>query len=195
MASKKNVTEEIKQVEKATAKSKKVAKAAEEKSAEKVAVKTANEKVAKTETKAAKTAKTRSAKSAKITPVHPELVPPIKVPVKETEEVKVVAVEKKKSVLFVASEGLPFIKTGGLADVIGSLPKAIAAKGEYDVRVIMPLYSGIDAGMRNNFAFITNFNVGLAWRNQYCGLFSCRLDGVIFYFIALPFISIFINLK
>lgn len=183
MASKKNVTEEIKQVEKTTAKSKKVTKAAEEKAAEKVTVKTANEKVAKTETKAAKTAKTRSAKSAKITPVHPELVPPMKAPVKEAEEVKVVAVEKKKSVLFVASEGLPFVKTGGLADVIGSLPKAIAAKGEYDVRVIMPLYSGIDAGMRNNFAFITNFNVGLAWRNQYCGLFSCRLDGVTFYFI------------
>lgn len=112
-------------------------------------------------------------------------VPPMKMPETDAQaqSVATVAVTKKKSVLFVASEGLPFIKTGGLADVLGSLPQAIASKGEYDVRVIMPLYSGIDAGMRNNFAFVTNFNVGLAWRNQYCGLFSCRLNGVTYYFI------------
>ena len=90
MANKKNVTEEIKQAEKATAKSKKVAKATEEKTIEKV--------TEKKEPGAAKTAKTRSAKTAKtakVTPVHPELVPPMKAPVKETEEVKAVAVKKK----------------------------------------------------------------------------------------------------
>lgn len=130
------------------------------------------------------TTKTPAEKTtAKVAPRTVKKVPPMKAPVENKAQDIAVTVQKKKSVLFVASEGLPFIKTGGLADVIGSLPKAIAQKGEYDVRVIMPLYSGIDAGMRNNFAFVTNFNVGLAWRNQYCGLFSCRLDGVTFYFI------------
>lgn len=99
------------------------------------------------------------------------------------EKIEVVEVKNAKSVLFVASEGLPFVKTGGLADVIGSLPKTIAARGEYDVSVIMPMYSKIDRGMRQNFSFIGNFNVGLAWRNQYCGLYSFRLDKVTYYFI------------
>ena len=99
------------------------------------------------------------------------------------KSVEIVEIKNKKSVLFVASEGLPFIKTGGLADVIGSLPKELAKRGNYDVSVIMPLYSKIDAGLRSNFTFLGNFNVALAWRNQYCGLYSCRLDGVTFYFI------------
>lgn len=124
-----------------------------------------------------------AAKPEKAAPTARKRASSAKKPEAESAPAKVVEVAKKKSVLFVASEGLPFIKTGGLADVIGSLPQAIASKGEYDVRVIMPLYSGIDAGMRSNFAFVTNFNVGLAWRNQYCGLFSCRLNGVTFYFI------------
>lgn len=89
----------------------------------------------------------------------------------------------KKSVMFVASEGLPFIKTGGLADVIGSLPKELAKNNNYDVSVIMPMYSQIDDGFRRNFTFIGNFNVALSWRNQYCGLFSLRNEGVTYYFI------------
>lgn len=101
----------------------------------------------------------------------------------QQKELVLEEVKPKKSVMFVASEGLPFVKTGGLADVIGSLPKAIAAEGEYDVSVIMPMYSKIDAGLRNNFSFVGNFNVGLAWRNLYCGLFSFRLEGVTYYFI------------
>lgn len=149
-------------------------------------IKTSAKPVESTEVKAEKTAKPArktAAKTTKVAADHPKLVPPVKAPLNVAQDDFTVTAEKKKSVLFVASEGLPFIKTGGLADVIGSLPKAIAQKDEYDVRVIMPLYSGIDAGMRSNFAFVTNFNVGLAWRNQYCGLFSCRLDGVTFYFI------------
>ncbi len=102
---------------------------------------------------------------------------------KKEESLEIVEIKNKKSVLFVASEGLPFVKSGGLADVIGSLPKELAKHDKYDVSVIMPLYSKIDAGLRSNLTFIGNFNVGLAWRNQYCGLFSCRLDGVTFYFI------------
>ena len=101
----------------------------------------------------------------------------------KSESVEIVEIKNKKSVLFVASEGLPFIKTGGLADVIGSLPKELAKRDNYDVSVIMPLYSKIDAGLRANFTFVGNFNVALSWRNQYCGLYSCRMDGVTFYFI------------
>lgn len=125
-----------------------------------------------------KRAKTTTVKEKKVKGDNKELK------VKEEEkELVLEEVKAKKSVMFVASEGLPFVKTGGLADVIGSLPKAIAAEGEYDVSVIMPMYSKIDVGLRNNFSFVGNFNVGLAWRNLYCGLFSFRLDGVTYYFI------------
>lgn len=189
MADKKKITED------------KPAKTSGKKTVEQKKEKAATEKTAASVATAAaeseKPKKKNTARAAKTGVVKdlPKRVPPMKCPPAEeptaekklsenaAEELAVTKVEKKKSVLFVASEGLPFIKTGGLADVIGSLPKAVAARDNYDVRVIMPLYSGIDAGMRNNFAFVTNFNVGLAWRNQYCGLFSCRLDGVTFYFI------------
>lgn len=102
---------------------------------------------------------------------------------KKNTKVVVESVKNKKSVMFVASEGLPFVKTGGLSDVIGALPKKLASLGEYDVSVIMPMYSKIDRGLRDNFTFIGNFNVGLSWRNLYCGLFSCRLENVTYYFI------------
>lgn len=135
-----------------------------------MAKKKIEETTVKTKKVSAKTANSKAKKSA------PKA--------KKAEKVAtVVEIVNKKSVLFVASEGLPFVKTGGLADVIGSLPKELAKRNNYDVSVIMPLYSKIDAGLRSNFAFIGNFNVGLAWRNQYCGLFSCRLDGVTYYFI------------
>ena len=88
-----------------------------------------------------------------------------------------------KSVLFVASEANPYLGSGGLADVIGSLPKTLAANGKYDVRVVMPLYSDISDKYRSQMRFLMNFNVPLAWRNQYCGVFSLKADGVTFYFI------------
>lgn len=90
---------------------------------------------------------------------------------------------EKKKILFVASEATPFIATGGLAEVIGSLSKALAATGKYDVRVVIPLYSDIKKGYREKFNYLGNIYVHLAWRNQYCGIFSCEKDGVIFYFI------------
>ncbi|MBP5308530.1 MAG: glycogen synthase GlgA [Clostridia bacterium] len=93
------------------------------------------------------------------------------------------SVKVKKSVMFVASECNPFCGTGGLADVAGSLPAALQKTGEYDVRVVLPLYSKIDGKFRKNFRFVGNVNVPLSWRNQYCGVFSYAKDGVIYYFL------------
>ncbi len=89
----------------------------------------------------------------------------------------------KKKVLFVASEARPFIATGGLADVIGSLPQALAKDPTYDIRVVLPLYSDIKPEMRRKMSFLGNIYVPLAWRNQYCGIFCCKQDGVTFYFL------------
>ena len=85
-------------------------------------------------------------------------------------------------IMYVTSECAPFIKTGGLGDVAGSLPQALAAKG-HDVRVFCPLYSAIDQSMREKFYYIKNAYVRLGWRNQYCGIFRYEADGVTYYFI------------
>lgn len=87
-----------------------------------------------------------------------------------------------KKILFAASEGVPFIKTGGLADVIGSLPKHIS-KEEYDVRIILPKYLSISEDYRQQMEFVTCFYMDLAWRNQYVGINQMEYDGVTFYFI------------
>ena len=101
-------------------------------------------------------------------------------PKKEEPEI---VVEAKKKILFVASEAAPFIATGGLAEVIGSLSKYIAKNNSYDVRVIIPLYQDIKKEYRKNFKFIGNIFVPLAWRNQYCGIFEYKLEGVTYYFV------------
>jgi len=105
-------------------------------------------------------------------PVVPEIV--------KTEEP---IVENKRKILFVASEATPFIATGGLADVIGSLPKALAQDPAYDVRVVLPLYSDIKSEVRRKMSFLGNIFTPLSWRNQYCGVFTCEEKGVKFYFI------------
>lgn len=100
-------------------------------------------------------------------------------------------VQKKKvekmgneiKVLYVASECLPFAATGGLADVAGSLPKAINKIGGVDVRVIMPLYGKIKNEYGDKLEYIGNFTVHLSWRQEYCGLFKYTLDGVTYYFV------------
>ncbi len=102
--------------------------------------------------------------------------------VKETAAPEVV-VEAKKKILFVASEAAPFIATGGLAEVIGSLSKAIAKDERYDVRVILPLYQDIKKEYRKDFRFIGNIFVPLSWRNQYCGIFEYVANNVTFYFV------------
>ncbi len=85
-------------------------------------------------------------------------------------------------VLYAVSEARPFIASGGLADVAGSLPVALR-KRLIGCRVVLPLYEGIPAKFRDNMKFITHITVPVAWRRQYCGVFECKVDGVICYFI------------
>lgn len=87
-----------------------------------------------------------------------------------------------KKILFATSEAVPFIKTGGLADVAGALPKALVESGA-DCRVILPLYMDIKSEYREKFEFIGNIYVQLSWRYQYCGLFKTVYNGVTYYFI------------
>ena len=93
------------------------------------------------------------------------------------------AVVPKRKILFAASEAAPFIATGGLAEVVGSLSKALAKDPFYDVRVVLPLYSDISPEYRRKMSFLGNIFVPLSWRNQYCGIFSYAEDGVTFYFL------------
>ena len=129
----------------------------------------------KSATKKATVTKTTTTKTAKATTVKTASAP------KKT--VKTVKTQEKKKILFVASESTPFIATGGLAEVVGSLSTALAASGKFDVRVVIPLYSDIKKEYRDKFTYLGNLYVHLAWRNQYCGIFSYEKDGVTFYFI------------
>jgi len=86
-------------------------------------------------------------------------------------------------VLFAASECMPFAVTGGLGEVIGSLPKSLNESGACDARVILPLYESFPEALRDKLRFITHINVGLSWRVQYCGVFSLAYGGVTYYFI------------
>ena len=85
-------------------------------------------------------------------------------------------------VLYVASEAVPFAASGGLADVAGSLPRAIRQR-LVGCRVVMPLYEAIPQEMRDNMTFLTSLSVPVAWRRQYCGVFEAKVDGVIYYLL------------
>lgn len=86
------------------------------------------------------------------------------------------------SVLFVASEAVPYIKTGGLADVMGALPKELAKKG-MDVRLVIPKYSLIHEDAKKQMQEVTTGIVNLAWRQLYYGVEEIEADGVKVYFI------------
>ena len=70
-----------------------------------------------------------------------------------TKKLPKISVSTKRKVIYLGSEAAPFIATGGLADVLGSLPKAIAKNSNYDVSVILPLYSKISQSFRENLNF------------------------------------------
>ena len=85
-------------------------------------------------------------------------------------------------VLFAASEAHPFIKTGGLGDVMGALPKSLINL-DIDARVVIPKYKNIKDELKQKLQFVKWFTVSVGWRNQYCGVFQYDYDGVIYYFI------------
>lgn len=87
-----------------------------------------------------------------------------------------------KKILFVASECVPFIKTGGLADVVGSLPKCFDKK-EYDVRVIIPKYMCMNQKWKDKMTYLNHFYMDLCWRRQYVGIMEMEYEGVKYYFI------------
>ena len=87
-----------------------------------------------------------------------------------------------KKILFVSSEAVPYIKTGGLADVVGSLPKYFD-RNEYDVRVMLPKYACMDAAFLPNLRFVCHFYVNLNWRKQYVGILESEYRGIHYYFV------------
>ena len=105
-------------------------------------------------------------------------------PQASAQEEEQVSTEKKKKLLFVGAEVMPFAATGGLGDVLGSLPEALASfDPSLDVRVVMPLYSAVGEKYRSQMKTEAVFTVALAWRRQYCGVLSLEKNGVKYYFI------------
>ena len=87
-----------------------------------------------------------------------------------------------KKILFVASEAVPFIKPGGLADVVGALPKCFDKK-EYDVRVIIPKYLCMKEEYKNQLQYVTHFYMDIGYRREYVGIMQMEYEGIQFYFI------------
>lgn len=86
-------------------------------------------------------------------------------------------------ILFVASEAAPFVRSGGLGDVAGALPKALNDLG-HDCRVVLPFYKEeIKDVYQHTFRFKASTFVDLSWRRQYCGVYEATLDGVTYYFL------------
>lgn len=88
----------------------------------------------------------------------------------------------KMNVLFATSECAPFVKTGGLGDVAGSLPAVLRKKG-VDARVILPLYKCIPQEYKDKMKYIEHIYVNVGWRSQYAGVFELEHDGCIYYFV------------
>ncbi len=104
-------------------------------------------------------------------------MPPPKVGLKERAK-------NMKKILFIGAEAMPFAATGGLGDVMGSLPTSIsAADPEADVRVVIPLYGAVKDEWRAQMKKEAEFEVTLSWRHIYCGVHSLKKDGVTYYFI------------
>ena len=89
---------------------------------------------------------------------------------------------KRPNVLFAAFEAVPFIKTGGLGDVGGTLPAALKRAG-CDCRVVLPKLGCIPEEYKAQMKHETEFYMNLSWRNLYCGVESLKYKGVLYYFI------------
>lgn len=87
-----------------------------------------------------------------------------------------------KRIAYIASECVPFIKTGGLADVVGTLPR-IFDKSKYDVRVIIPNYMCLPAKYKEKMKYLTHFYMDIGWKKQYVGVMYLEYEGVPVYFI------------
>lgn len=87
-----------------------------------------------------------------------------------------------KNILFVSSEAVPYMKTGGLADVVGSLPRYYDSR-KYDVRVILPKYACMDSSFLAELHYKCHFYVNLSWRKQYAGIFEAEYKGIHYYFV------------
>lgn len=88
-----------------------------------------------------------------------------------------------KKILIVGSEAVPFASTGGLGDVMGSLPDALADQQGTDVRAVMPLYSSVGKQYRDKMVKVCEFTVHLAWRKQYCGVYAYKSRSATYYFL------------
>ena len=86
------------------------------------------------------------------------------------------------NILFAASEAIPYAASGGLGDVIGSLPKALAERG-HSCAVVIPLYKSISEELREEMEFVASITVDVSWRKQYCGIFKVKRNGIVYYFI------------
>lgn len=86
------------------------------------------------------------------------------------------------NILFASSEAIPYAASGGLADVAGTLPKAISRKG-HNCAVVIPLYKDINPELRKYMDFLTNITVDVSWRKQYCGIYTAERDGIEYFFI------------
>lgn len=89
---------------------------------------------------------------------------------------------EKINVLFAAFEAAPFIKTGGLGDVAGSLPSALKGRN-CEIRVILPKLRQIPQEYRDKMKQLAVFTVPLGWRNQYCGIETLKLGKIQYYFV------------
>jgi starch synthase len=87
-----------------------------------------------------------------------------------------------KNILFVASEAVPFVKTGGLADVVGSLPRCFD-KAYFDVRVIVPKYMCIPEDWRGRMTYLDHFYMDYLGQSRYVGIMQCVYEGITYYFI------------